>query len=69
MAMPIEAGLASALVVPVASQLVPESSSRWVDAWLGRRSPWLLAGMAALALVVIDTLGPDGVAAFLYYQF
>ena len=67
--LPVELPLFLALLVPLCSQLVPQSSAARVDAWLSRRSPWMLAVGAALALVVIDTLGPEGVAAFLYYQF
>ncbi|MBO85253.1 MAG: hypothetical protein CL927_07830 [Deltaproteobacteria bacterium] len=66
---PVGPALALAMLIPIVSQLAPAASPKRVDAWLGCRSPWVLAGMAALALVVIDTLGPEGVAAFLYYQF
>ena len=61
---PVGYGLALAMLVTVVSQVVPATTSAWVDAWLGRRSLWVLAGMAAVALVVVDALGPDGVAAF-----
>jgi hypothetical protein len=36
---------------------------------VGRLPPVVFAGLVAFALMAIDALGPDGVAAFIYFQF
>ncbi len=58
-----------AIAVPLLLQVVPEGWLEAVDEWLDGRPPWAIAFAAAMAMVVIDALGPEGVAAFLYYEF
>ncbi len=62
-------GVWLALAVSVAGQLVPVRRTVGVDRWLDARSPVVLAVVGGLGLMTIEALGPDGVAAFLYYQF
>ena len=53
----------------IASQFVPDD---WVQQAEGAfaRAGWAVQGLAlGLGLVLVDTLGPDGVAPFIYFQF
>ncbi|HNO66019.1 MAG TPA: hypothetical protein PKK39_06700, partial [Tepidiformaceae bacterium] len=53
----------------IASQFVP---SRWwerVQVSFSKLAPAAQAGTLALGLVLIDALGPEGVAPFIYFQF
>ena len=53
----------------IASQFVPMSWVRSAEENLVRAG-WLVQGVAiGVGLVVVDTLGPDGVAPFIYFQF
>ncbi|MEQ8843200.1 MAG: MBOAT family protein [Acidimicrobiales bacterium] len=51
------------------SQFVPASYPREADRVLARMPVALLALVIAAALTVIDALGPEGVAPFIYFQF
>jgi len=66
---PLTLPIGMALGVTLLSQMVPEDAAERLDRWLERGPPWVLALLSAVVLVAIDALGPDGVAAFLYYQF
>lgn len=61
--------LVAVIVVSLAAQFVPADVLRVADG-LMVRAGWLAQGVAlGLGLVVIDVLGPDGVAPFIYFQF
>ena len=58
-----------AIIVPLIAQLTPGDVGERVTALLSRRSA-LFQGVALAAfLVVVETLGPVGVAPFIYFQF
>jgi D-alanyl-lipoteichoic acid acyltransferase DltB (MBOAT superfamily) len=53
----------------LASQFVPPTAVEGVQARFTRFGPGLQVLVLAGALTVIDVLGPDGVAPFIYFQF
>jgi D-alanyl-lipoteichoic acid acyltransferase DltB (MBOAT superfamily) len=53
----------------IASQFVPAATSARIGADLARVNPLVQVVGLAAALTVIDALGPEGVAPFIYYQF
>ncbi|MBL8774403.1 MAG: MBOAT family protein [Acidimicrobiales bacterium] len=61
------------LVAVVVGMLAAQFSPRWVGAWsksgFSRLAPVLQGVALALSFVLIDTLGPVGVAPFIYFQF
>ena len=57
------------IVGSVASQFVPESVPRRVELWFGRLAPILQIAGLGVGLLLIDALGPEGVAPFIYFQF
>lgn len=57
------------IVVAVATQFAPDDSGRRVRLAFTSWSPLAQAAAIALALTVIDVLGPDGVPPFIYFQF
>jgi D-alanyl-lipoteichoic acid acyltransferase DltB (MBOAT superfamily) len=71
-------GLAPALVTPVLvlviggsllMQYLPHHPAQHLQVAFSRLRPWAQGVGAALALVAITTLGPQGVAPFIYFQF
>lgn len=57
------------VVGAIAAQFVPPGVGLRVQGAFSRASLVAQAGTLALALFVIDALGPDGVAPFIYFQF
>jgi D-alanyl-lipoteichoic acid acyltransferase DltB (MBOAT superfamily) len=53
----------------IASQFVPAATSARIGADLARVNPLVQVVGLAAAHTVIDALGPEGVAPFIYYQF
>jgi len=71
-------GLAPALVTPVlvlviggslVMQYLPHHPARHLQVAFSRLRPWAQGIGAAVVLVAITTLGPQGVAPFIYFQF
>ncbi|NOX29977.1 MAG: MBOAT family protein [Actinobacteria bacterium] len=61
--------LLAVVAVMILSQFVPISSVKSLEAEFGRW-PWYAQGaLLGVGLVVIDVLGPEGVAPFIYFQF
>lgn len=57
------------IVAMIASQFVPLSRVRLAEAEYGRLPWWVQGALLGVGLVVIDVLGPEGVAPFIYFQF
>jgi D-alanyl-lipoteichoic acid acyltransferase DltB (MBOAT superfamily) len=53
----------------VASQFVPNRVPEQAERWFARLAPALQAAALAVGLVLIDALGPEGIAPFIYFQF
>ncbi len=70
---PIEQGTllicAGIIVAAIASQFVPPRIPDKVAEGFGRLAPALQVLALAAGIVVIDALGPEGVAPFIYFQF
>jgi len=65
----LNAGLILVLLSAIGVQFVTKSTSARMDYWMSRR-PILMQGITfGVGLVIIDTLGPDGIAPFIYFQF
>ena len=65
----LNAGLIVLVLASIAVQFVTKSASARMGLWMNRRSV-LIQGIAfGIGLVVIDALGPEGVAPFIYFQF
>ena len=65
----VHPGVIAALLIGLGSQWIPRG---WLTALEDRFSVMPAAGQGvalALALVIIEVLGPPGVAAFIYFQF
>ncbi len=63
-------GLTVGLVgIGLAMQFTPPGWPRAIARRLGRAPDWAVAGAGAAAIVLIDALGPEGVAPFIYFQF
>jgi D-alanyl-lipoteichoic acid acyltransferase DltB (MBOAT superfamily) len=58
-----------AIAVGLATQFVPRGPGRKLRASLGRLHPVPLGLICAAALFAITTMGPRGVAPFIYFQF
>lgn len=57
------------IVGSILSQFVPSDSVTRAEKMFSRRS-WVLQGAAlGVGIVLMDLLGPDGVAPFIYFQF
>ena len=57
------------IVGSMASQFVPERFPKRVEVWFGRLAPIMQIGALGVGLVLIDALGPEGIAPFIYFQF
>jgi alginate O-acetyltransferase complex protein AlgI len=57
------------VVLSIASQFVPPRIPENVEVWFGRLAPVLQIGALAAGLVLVDALGPEGIAPFIYFQF
>jgi alginate O-acetyltransferase complex protein AlgI len=57
------------IVAMIASQFVPERVSAQAETGFSRLAPVFQIGMIAVALLLIDALGPEGIAPFIYFQF
>jgi alginate O-acetyltransferase complex protein AlgI len=57
------------VVGALAMQLVPGRWAKWLLARFSQWSIWAQSGAMAAAFVVIDVLGPAGVAPFIYFRF
>ena len=57
------------ITVGLATQFVPHAPAEWMRAGLARWKAVPLGFAAALFLFVLTTLGPRGVAPFIYFQF
>lgn len=62
-------GVAAVVVAMLATQLVGDRPRAAVGLAVRRTTPALAVAGGALGLVVIDVLGPQGVAPFIYFQF
>ncbi len=66
-------GPTTLLMAVVAGMLAIQFAPRWIGAWsragFSRLAPVLQGVILAVAFVGIDTLGPVGVAPFIYFQF
>ncbi len=58
-----------AIVVGIGSQYVPRHAVERTQAAFSRLAPALQGVALAVALALIDGLGQQGVAAFIYFQF
>jgi D-alanyl-lipoteichoic acid acyltransferase DltB (MBOAT superfamily) len=57
------------IVAMLASQFVPPAMPRRVEVAFARLAPILQLSLLAVGLVVINALGPEGIAPFIYFQF
>jgi alginate O-acetyltransferase complex protein AlgI len=57
------------VIAAVASQFVPTRIPEKAEVWFGRLAPALQIVALALGLVLVDALGPEGIAPFIYFQF
>ena len=57
------------VVLSVASQFVPERIPQQITVAFAKTPPVLQVAVIAVALVLINVLGPEGVAPFIYFQF
>jgi hypothetical protein len=55
--------------VGLATQFAPRAPARVLQARLASLQPWALGLVGAVILFLITTLGPRGVAPFIYFQF
>ena len=65
----VPALLAPLLLAVLVAQLLPERATAWSRAAYRRSGPLLQGAALGLALLLLDALGPEGVAPFLYYRF
>lgn len=57
------------IVAMVASQFVPPSIPERAEGAFSRMAPVFQIGLIALGLLMVDALGPEGIAPFIYFQF
>jgi len=61
--------VALVVILSVASQFVPERIPQRITVAFAKTPPVLQVAVIAVALVLINVLGPEGVAPFIYFQF
>ena len=66
---PIKAWVVATIAVMLVAQLVPQSVVRRLQMTVSRWSLLTQSSLLAVVLVVVDVLGPTGVAPFIYFQF
>jgi alginate O-acetyltransferase complex protein AlgI len=57
------------IVAMIASQFVPPSVPRRAEVLFNRLAPVLQIALVAVGLVLVNVLGPEGIAPFIYFQF
>jgi D-alanyl-lipoteichoic acid acyltransferase DltB (MBOAT superfamily) len=62
-------GVLLAVFVGIAGQYVPRAFTGRLMAWFSRLSPVAMGVILGIALMFINTLGPRGVAPFIYFKF
>jgi len=62
-------GVLLAITVGIAGQYVPKAFTARLMAGFSRMSPVAMGAVLGVALMVINTLGPRGVAPFIYFKF
>jgi D-alanyl-lipoteichoic acid acyltransferase DltB (MBOAT superfamily) len=65
----VTAGVVAAILVGIGSQYLPENVPRRLMAGLSRLPVVGQAAVLAVALLVTNAMGPEGVAPFIYFQF
>jgi hypothetical protein len=65
----VTALLVFVVVASIASQFVPQRYPERLGVLFGRLAPILQIAALAVGLLVVDALGPEGVAPFIYFQF
>jgi hypothetical protein len=74
----VSSGGATTLVTPLlivtvlamlASQFVPPEVPRRAEVAFARLAPVVQIGLLAIGLVLVNALGPEGIAPFIYFQF
>ncbi|HXJ64153.1 MAG TPA: MBOAT family protein, partial [Actinomycetota bacterium] len=58
-----------AIALGIGMQYIPEGTGERVKVWLSRLGPVAQGTALGLTLFAITTLGPQGVAPFIYFQF
>jgi alginate O-acetyltransferase complex protein AlgI len=62
-------GVLLAIAVGIGGQFVPKGFTARLMAGFSRLSPVAMGVVLGFALMVINTLGPRGVAPFIYFRF
>jgi D-alanyl-lipoteichoic acid acyltransferase DltB (MBOAT superfamily) len=57
------------ILAMLASQFVPPEVPRRAEIGFARLAPLVQIGLLAIGLVVVNALGPEGIAPFIYFQF
>lgn len=61
--------LIAVVALSIASQFVPPRFPQRVEVWFSALAPALQVAALAGGLVLVDALGPEGIAPFIYFQF
>jgi D-alanyl-lipoteichoic acid acyltransferase DltB (MBOAT superfamily) len=65
----VSALLIFVVLASLASQFVPQRIPQKAEVWFATWAPALQIAALAAGLVLIDALGPEGIAPFIYFQF
>ena len=65
----VTTSVVAAIVFGIAVQYVRPSALAWIELRFGRLATAFQAACLAGCLLVIDALGPQGVAPFIYFRF
>ncbi len=57
------------LIIGLMTQFLPRTSFTWIESRFSRFPAVLQGTLFGLGLVIIDALGPEGIAPFIYFQF